>query len=74
LAYSQKTFSSTIKLASLLMTLLIIAAVIVLVFEQISEGFRSFIISLPGISVGLVFVAIYVKGRKAIIRAHLRNS
>ena len=70
-AYARLTFLSSIRLAGLLAVLLLAAAILVLVFEQISGDFRSFILGWRGIVSGLAFASLYLTARKAIAGGRL---
>ncbi|SON56849.1 hypothetical protein HDIA_3308 [Hartmannibacter diazotrophicus] len=68
-AYARATFASTLKLAGLLIVILAIAFALVLLFEQISSGFESFILGWWGIGFSLVFATLYFSLRKVLLRA-----
>lgn len=70
-AYAQTTFLSSIKLAGLLVVLLAVAAVLVVVLEQISSGFQSFILGWRGIAFTIVIASLYLTVRKSIVHGRL---
>lgn len=70
-AYARDTFTSSLKTGGLLVVLLGAALLVVLVFEQFSAGFGTFIVSWQGLASTLVFATVYFKVRQLVIHARV---
>ncbi len=67
-AYAKATFKATINLATLLIIVLVFAAILVIGLDQISSGFQSFVLDWKGLGLTVVVAALYIPIRKAIFR------
>ena len=63
-AYARRTFLASVTLAGLIMIVAALAALLVLLFDQVSETFGAFVLSPTGLVVSLLTGTLYVVLRR----------
>lgn len=73
-AYARTTFLTSIRLAGLLLALLGAAAGLVVLLEQISPTFRSFILDWRNVGFSFLVAGLYLRVRRSLVNGPLQSS